>query len=225
MAVKTVADYFARTKDDDDVTWPFKLDKARRFDENRITTGVKLANLRISEAALQNPKQKSMGTTIVAILFRKDIVYIAHVGDSRVYVLRGAQLNQITNDHSWVEEQVRAGTMSPTAARQHPWRNVVTRALSGGEDPEVDVTQIRPIESERYLLCSDGLTDMVETEVVHGVVDGQRTTLEVAASQLIELANQNGGRDNISVILAHVPEAFLPGDTWAERYLARKRHS
>ena len=88
-----------------------------------------------------------------------------------------------------------------------------------------DISEYRVEPDDIYLLCSDGLTDMVETEVVHGVVDGQRTTLEVAASQLIELANQNGGRDNISVILARVPEAFLPGDKWAERYLARKRHS
>ena len=85
-----------------------------------------------------------MATTASAVLTGTDGACVAHVGDSRVYVLRDDGLQQITDDHSWVEEQVRAGTMSPTAARQHPWRNVVTRALSGGEDPEVDVTQIQP---------------------------------------------------------------------------------
>jgi protein phosphatase len=99
----------------------------------------------------------------------------------------------------------------------------VTRALGIEAIVPADISEYRVEPDDIYLLCSDGLTDMVDTEIVHGVVDEQRATLEVAAGQLIELANQNGGRDNISVILARVPAGFLPNNKWAERFLAKKR--
>jgi protein phosphatase len=126
------------------------------------------------------------------------------VGDSRVYVLREGRLEQLTHDHSWVEEQVRAGTMSPTAARQHPWRNVVTRALSGGEDPEVDVTDIRPARSERYLLCSDGLFSVVTDEQIAEILGDRSIPLEGVCGRLIEAANAAGGPDNITALVLQV---------------------
>jgi protein phosphatase len=126
------------------------------------------------------------------------------VGDSRVYVLSESNLNQITNDHSWVEEQVRAGTMSPTAARQHPWRNVVTRALSGGEDPEVDVTQIRPVQAERYLLCSDGLFSVVGDDLIAEIMADRNARLEQLCQRLIDAANTAGGPDNITTLVLEV---------------------
>jgi PPM family protein phosphatase len=121
--------------------------------------------------------------------------------DSRVYVLRPDGLTQLTKDHSWVEEQVRAGTLTPDAARQHPWRNVVTRALSGGEDPDIDVVEIDPVPGERYLLCSDGLFGVVHDEQIAKIMSDRRAALEEICGHLIDAANDAGGPDNITAML------------------------
>ena len=126
------------------------------------------------------------------------------MGDSRVYVLKNSSLEQLTHDHSWVEEQVRAGTMSPVAARQHPWRNVVTRALSGGEDPEVDVTEISPAGGERYLLCSDGLFSVVGDDQIATILADRGAPLDQVCSRLIAAANGAGGPDNITALVLEV---------------------
>jgi protein phosphatase len=166
-----------------------------------------------------------MGTTVVAAVFHGTRVSIAHIGDSRCYRLRGGRFEQLTRDHSLLQEQIDSGQITADQARFSLNKNLVTRALGIEAIVPADIAEYRVEPDDIYLLCSDGLTDMVDTDVVHGVVDEQRATLEVAATQLIELANQNGGRDNISVILARVPPAFLPSNQWAERYLARKRQS
>jgi serine/threonine protein phosphatase PrpC len=129
---------------------------------------------------------------------------VAHVGDSRVYRLRDGQLEQLTHDHSWVEEQVRAGTMSASAARQHPWRNVVTRALSGGEDPEVDVTEVGPVKGDRYLLCSDGLFAVVIDQQIVEILGDTRLSLQEISAALISAANAGGGPDNITALVLEV---------------------
>jgi protein phosphatase len=126
---------------------------------------------------------------------------VGHIGDSRVYVLRPDGLTQLTHDHSWVEEQVRAGTLTPAAARQHPWRNVVTRALSGGEDPDVDVVEIDPVAGERYLLCSDGLFGVVGDDQIAQILADRRASLDEICVRLIDAANDAGGPDNITAML------------------------
>jgi protein phosphatase len=183
------------------------------------------ANKGIYEAAQNRPECAGMGTTVVAVVFHGTRVSIAHIGDSRCYRLRGDRFEQLTRDHSLLQEQIDSGQISADQARFSLNKNLVTRALGIEAIVPADIAEYRVEPDDIYLLCSDGLTDMVDTEVVHGVVDEQRATLEVAATQLIELANQNGGRDNISVILARVPRAFLPNNQWAERYLARKRQA
>ena len=145
-----------------------------------------------------------MATTASALLAATDGVCVAHVGDSRVYVLRDSSLEQLTHDHSWVEEQVRAGTMSPVAAKQHPWRNVVTRALSGGEDPEIDVTEIHPAPGERYLLCSDGLFSVVGDERIAGILGERDAPLDELCGRLVAAANAAGGPDNITALVLEV---------------------
>jgi protein phosphatase len=137
--------------------------------------------------------------------------------------LRGGRFEQLTRDHSLLQEQIDSGQITADQARFSLNKNLVTRALGIEAIVPADISEYRVEPDDIYLLCSDGLTDMVDTEIVHGVVDEQRATLEVAAGQLIELANQNGGRDNISVILARVPAGFLPNNKWAERFLAKKR--
>jgi protein phosphatase len=181
------------------------------------------ANKGIYEAAQSRPECAGMGTTVVAAVFHGNRVSIAHIGDSRCYRLRGGRFEQLTRDHSLLQEQIDSGQITPDQARYSLNKNLVTRALGIEAIVPADVSEFRVEADDIYVLCSDGLTDMVDTDVVHGIVDEQRDALEAAAAQLVDLANQNGGRDNISVILAHVPAAFLPDTKWAQSYLAKKR--
>jgi len=143
------------------------------------------------------------------VLAGKSGACVAHVGDSRVYALRDGALRQITDDHSWVEEQVRAGTMTASAARQHPWRNVVTRALSGGSDPEIDTVELTPSIGERFLLCSDGLSGVVAHETIARIMaDGDG--LDAICERLIAAANDGGGPDNITVLVLEVAGGHVP---------------
>ena len=181
------------------------------------------ANKGSYEAAQSRPECAGMGTTVVAAVFHGNRVSIAHVGDSRCYRLRGGKFEQLTRDHSLLQEQIDSGQITPEQAKYSLNKNLVTRALGIEAIVPADISEYRVEADDVYLLCSDGLTDMVDADVVHGIVDGARGTLEVAATQLIELANQNGGRDNISVILTRVPPTFLPERKWAQNYLAKKR--
>jgi serine/threonine protein phosphatase PrpC len=130
---------------------------------------------------------------------------VAHVGDSRLYLWRDGQLDRLTRDHSWVEEQVIAGALSSTEARVHPWRNLVTRALSGGPDPDVDLLPLSLEPRDRVLLCSDGLTSVVGDDVICEVMsrphDGK---LDGLCQMLVDAANAAGGPDNITVVVVEV---------------------
>ena len=181
------------------------------------------ANKGIYEAAQSRPECAGMGTTVVAAVFHGNRVSIAHIGDSRCYRLRGERFEQLTRDHSLLQEQIDSGQITADQARFSLNKNLVTRALGIEAIVPAEISEYRVEADDIYLLCSDGLTDMVDPDVVHGILDEQRGALETAATQLVELANQNGGRDNISVILTHVPPAFLPERKWAENYLAKKR--
>ncbi|HZI82267.1 MAG TPA: Stp1/IreP family PP2C-type Ser/Thr phosphatase [Casimicrobiaceae bacterium] len=183
------------------------------------------ANKGIYEAAQNRPECAGMGTTIVAAVFHGNRVSIAHIGDSRCYRLRGERFEQLTRDHSLLQEQIDSGQITADQAKFSLNKNLVTRALGIEAIVPADVSEYRVEADDVYLLCSDGLTDMVDADVLHGIVDEQRDALEAAAAQLIDLANQNGGRDNISVILARVPAAFLPTGKWQQRYLGKKAPS
>ena len=185
-------------------TWPFPFEPALSLEANRLKAAFRLANRRIAAAIADSQDLRGMATTASAILVGKSHACVAHVGDSRVYVFRDGELGQITHDHSWVEEQVRAGTMTPSAARQHPWRNVVTRALSGGDDPEVDVTEVEPKAGERYLLCSDGLFSVVADNQIADVLGDGTLSLEQICDRLIDIANHAGGPDNITTLVIQV---------------------
>lgn len=182
-------------------TWPFPFDPGISLEANRLKAAFRLANRRIAGAINDSQDLRGMATTASAILCGVRSACVAHVGDSRVYVLRGDGLEQLTHDHSWVEEQVRAGTLSPSAARQHPWRNVVTRALSGGEDPEVDTTEIHPQHGDRYLLCSDGLFAVVSDQQIAEILADRTASLDEICRRLVEAANAAGGPDNITALV------------------------
>ncbi|HUO43914.1 MAG TPA: Stp1/IreP family PP2C-type Ser/Thr phosphatase [Burkholderiales bacterium] len=178
------------------------------------------ANAAIYQAAQSQPQYAGMGTTLVAALFYDNHVAIGHIGDSRLYRLRGDGFEQVTRDHSLLQEQIDSGMISKEQARYSQNKNLVTRAV--GIDPEVE-TEVHTYEVEPgdiYLLCSDGLSDMVEDEDIHNTLSMLRTNLPLAAQQLIQLANDNGGRDNISVILVRVLGDYAVPSGWFARLKA-----
>lgn len=166
------------------------------------------ANKIIYQTAQSQSNCEGMGTTIVACMFYDDKVSIAHVGDSRAYRLRGGDLEQITLDHSLLQELVDRGFYSAEEAQRSTNRNYVTRALGVEATVEVEVREYEVLPDDIYLLCSDGLPDMVEDEDIHLTISTFNDSLDVVGQQLVDLANDHGGRDNVSVMLAQVNEAF-----------------
>jgi serine/threonine protein phosphatase PrpC len=205
IAVEAVEAFIEETAGaDKNRTWPFPFDPTLSLEANRLKAAFRLANRKIAAAIADSQDLRGMATTASAILAGGRTACVAHVGDSRVYVLKNSTLSQLTHDHSWVEEQVRAGALSPSAARQHPWRNVVTRALSGGDDPEVDVTEIEPKAGERYLLCSDGLFTAVTDQQIAAILSDWSASLQDICQRLVEAANAAGGPDNITALVLQV---------------------
>jgi len=205
VAVEAIEAFIQETAGaDKNRTWPFPFDPTVSLEANRLRAAFRLANRKIASAIADSQDLRGMATTASAVLLGQRSASVAHVGDSRVYVLRAGTLEQITNDHSWVEEQVRAGTLSPTAARQHPWRNVVTRALSGGDDPEVDVTEVSPKPGERYLLCSDGLFGVVPDSRIAELLGQVDVPLDAICRSLVAAANEGGGPDNITALILQI---------------------
>jgi len=205
VAVEAIEAFIQETAGaDKNRTWPFPFDPTLSLEANRLKAAFRLANRRIASAIADSQDLRGMATTASAVLVGQRTACLGHVGDSRIYVLRAGALEQITDDHSWVEEQVRAGTLTPSAARQHPWRNVVTRALSGGEDPEVDVTDVTPVPGERYLLCSDGLFAVVPDERIAEILSQRGVPLDEICRSLVEAANEGGGPDNITTLVLEI---------------------
>src|SRR6476659_7632360 len=201
LAVDTLREFFSATSDDPERTWPYKMDRSKGYEENRLITGIKLANLRIFESAQRDPRQRGMGTTIVAIFAVVDGVYVAHVGDSRVYRIRDGSIEQLTEDHSLLNDYIKMKRLTPEEIANFPHKNVIVRALGMKDTVKVDTRFETPRANDIYILCSDGLTGPVEDPVMLEICT-KYTDLKVAASKLIEHANANGGPDNITAILA-----------------------
>src|ERR1700737_4630472 len=191
MAVEALREFFASTATDPERTWPYKMDRSKGYEENRLITGIKLANLRIYESGQRDPRQRGMGTTIVALFAVEDGVYIAHVGDSRVYRVRDAQLEQLTEDHSLLNDYIKMKRLTAEEIANFPHKNVIVRALGMKDTVKVDARYEQPHAGDVYLLCSDGLsgpvTDPEMLEITTGAPD-----LKSAATRLIEKANSNG---------------------------------
>ena len=179
-----------------------------------LRDNVKKANLSIFRAAQSQPQYAGMGTTIVTALFYDDRVAVAHVGDSRMYRLRGEEFESITRDHSLLQEQIDSGMISKEDARLSKNKNLVTRAVGVDADVEPEL-HVHDVEvGDVYLLCSDGLNDMVEDEDIGTTVQMLQNNLPLAATQLVQLANDNGGRDNVSVILVKIKGRFAAPRGW-----------
>jgi len=201
MAVDALREFFAATATDPEQTWPYKMDRSKGYEENRLVTGIKLANLRIYESAQRDPKQRGMGTTIVALFAVEDGVYLAHVGDSRAYRVREGQLEQLTEDHSLLNDYIKMKRLSPDEIATFPHKNVIVRALGMKDTVKVDTRLEQPRAGDVYVLCSDGLSGTVHDPEMLSILLGA-SDLRTAASRLIARGNENGGPDNITVVLA-----------------------
>lgn len=183
---------------------PFGQDPSLSPSANFLRNAIKMANLQIHEMAREKDVLSGMGTTVVCLLVKNSTATIANVGDSRCYLLRDHQLHQLTEDHSFVHEQVKKNLISHEETRTHPLRNIITRALGPSRDVEVDFffEEIKP--GDLFLLCTDGLTSMVEDKVILEVLTEPSASLEVKNRNLIAEANLNGGDDNITIILVEI---------------------
>ncbi len=208
IAVEEMAEFFRMTGRDEEATWPYRMDPSRGYDENRLLTGVKLANLRIFERAATDERLRGMGTTLVAGYFPKGgrTLLVGHVGDSRAYLFRGGALRQITEDHSLLNDYRKSRALTPEEIEAFPHKNVIVRALGMKDAVEVDLVREEVEDGDLLLLCSDGLSGMVPDERMAEIVRGHPGDLRLAAQVLVDAANSAGGQDNITCVMvqAHV---------------------
>src|ERR1700712_3728710 len=172
MAIDTMRDFFRATSQDPEATWPYKMDKTRGYQENRLITGIKLSNLRIFESAQRNAGQRGMGTTMVSLIAVEDGILVGHVGDSRVYRLREGKLTQLTEDHSLLNDYIKIKHLTPEEIASFPHKNVIVRALGMKDSVQVDVHIDNPRLGDVYVLCSDGLSGMVKDQEIREIMAG-----------------------------------------------------
>lgn len=210
MAVDVIRDHLERSGRGED-GMVGGIDRRYSVAANRLASAIRLANQVIHESGKSNPGWRSMGTTVVAALINGSRLAVAHVGDSRCYLVRGGALTQLTDDHSLVAEQERQGLISKEEAAHSQIKNIITRALGEGPEVEVDLNDFDLIDGDRILLCSDGLSNMVSEQELLAIVGKENDPVQ-ACEILIGLANSHGGRDNITAILAHyTADDFLTG--------------
>ncbi len=175
------------------------------------------ANTSVYQASQSQPQYAGMGTTLVVALFYDNKMMVAHIGDSRLYRMRGDEFGQVTKDHSLLQEQIDAGVLTKAQAKHASNKNLVTRAL--GIDPvvEAEIHEYDTQPGDIYLLCSDGLSDMVSDEDIGMALKALGANLNLAAQQLVQMANDNGGRDNVSVILIKILREYSAGHGLASK--------
>jgi len=201
MAVDSLGEFLNETSDDPERTWPYKMDRSKGYEENRLITGVKLANLRIYQTSQRDGKKRGMGTTFVGLYAADDGVYIAHVGDSRCYRFRKGKLEAMTEDHSLLNDYIKMKRLTPEEIENFPHKNVIVRALGMKDTVKVDTRFEVPEIGDVFLLCSDGLAGPVSDAQIHEILANSNGDIKETASKLIERANENGGPDNITAVL------------------------
>jgi protein phosphatase len=166
-----------------------------------IVDGVRAANTRIHDVGVADPDLHGMGTTTSSILFRDDKAYVAHVGDSRVYLVRGGKIAQLTDDHSLVWQQMKAGIITEEQARKSPFRNIISRSVGVAADVEIDALEVGVQSGDTFVLCSDGLSGVVgDVEIKEAT---ENNFLHRVPDVLVDLANERGGPDNVTVVVAY----------------------
>ncbi len=203
MAVEVTKDSMRRFLKDGQKAILGKINPQFSEPANQLASSVRLANQSIFETAKSKPQHQGMGTTIDSVVFHKNKIAIAHVGDSRVYLVRNNALQQLTNDHSLVADQVRQGLLKKEEAEKSNLKNILTRALGVDENNEVDIYEIDCYNGDVLIACTDGLNKMVADEQILQVVP-QMKTPKMIAEHLVDLANAAGGVDNTTVVVAHM---------------------
>lgn len=195
ISVDTIHRYFADSRD------------SNLLSSERLLSAIRESNLEIAGKGASDKEYLGMGTTIVVMLIDRMTAHVAHVGDSRAYIIRDAGIRQITSDHSLVNQYVGNGLITKEQAKGHPLKNVLTRALgmSGNIDVDINSLQIEP--DDIFILCSDGLTNMIEDEDILNTIISCGDDIPLACRSLVDLANNNGGEDNISVVIVKCTEA------------------
>lgn len=189
---------------DEHKTWPFGIDPSLSTGGNRLRSSILMANRKMAERLDQDESLTGMAATMSAVLVGPTHAVVANVGDCRTYLLREDLLEQITIDHSWVAEQVRAGTLDPEEARSHPMRNLVTRAVSGDQPLDIDIVEFQIQRGDLFLLCSDGLCGMLTDNEIQDAIITFLPDLQTVCKQLVTAANVHGGKDNVTVVVASI---------------------
>jgi PPM family protein phosphatase len=209
LATQTITEFFD-TVASEDVTWPFSFDPSLSEEENRLVTGVRLANRQIVDLGNSSSDHQGMGTTVVASLFspRRGRLYVAHVGDSRAYRVRGGKIEQITKDHSLVNDYLAAMPDMSEEQRNELPKNVITRALGMQELVAVDVGSFDAQVGDLYLICSDGLSGMIDDEELLQITTASNDLVKTCQT-LVNTANEHGGEDNVTAVLIRIEDISL----------------
>jgi serine/threonine protein phosphatase PrpC len=222
MAVDVINKYCESEREDSGATVLDEVPANISSQTRRLKNAVAQANFQIFQSAQKNAEQRGMGATITTVWLKDTLLSIAHVGDSRAYLLRNGNLQQLTNDHSLVAEQVRRGLITPQQAEESDMQSVLLRALGAHPDVEIDTDEVEIIPRDVLLLCSDGLTRMVTEPEIAGALQAE-TVPSAAAERLISLANENGGIDNVTVIVVRFEDDANKGwFSWMRRGSAKK---
>lgn len=210
LATEAIVDFFRATAAED-FTWPFHFDSRMSEEENRLLTGIKIANRQIVERSTRSRECHGMGTTVVGALFsgKKGKMYIGHVGDSRAYRVRGGEIQQMTRDHSLVNDYLLAMPELTEEQKSELPKNVITRALGMQEHVSVDLQGDDVSVGDCYILCSDGLSGMIDDSEMLEIVSGA-PSIEEACRKLIAVANEHGGEDNITAVLVKIEAEPAP---------------
>jgi serine/threonine protein phosphatase PrpC len=221
LAVDTVVKHCTEANQDSDLTMLGGPSDNFGGNTKRLQSAVRQANLNIFESAQNNPAQRGMGATVTAVWANQEKLSVAHVGDSRAYLLRTGTLQQLTSDHSLVAEQVRRGIITPQQAEESEMQSVLLRALGAHPDVEVDVDEVGVYPGDILLICSDGLTRMVTEPEIAGTLQAENRPAN-AAQRLVDLANENGGLDNVTVIVVRFQEQAKSWFSWLRRGAAKQ---
>ena len=200
-----------------------KLCKPQRYHNVLLEQAVLKANQAIHNKAKQDNDYQGMGTTVVAVWFHNDFISVAHVGDSRLYRLRGSEFCQLTKDHSLLQELIDCGFYTPEQARKSPNKHVLTHALGLEQQVNIETQEYKILKQDIYMLCSDGLSDMLEETDIYNILTNKNNSLEQAAHSLINAANEKGGKDNISLILVRplsVSPTVSPKNSWLQGFIS-----
>jgi protein phosphatase len=225
MAVQIIHDNYQRAIKGKNKTFVGPYDDTLSPTSNRLLSSTRIANMAIFEAAQKNDEYHKMGTTLVVLLLQEQMAILAHVGDSRIYRIRDGSIEQLTQDHSLVNQQLKLGLINEDEARSSKAKNIITRAIGLKRSVSIDVGEQMIQEDDRFVLCSDGLTDLVKDDEILDVVLNNTGEFSEACDQLIGQAKQRGGHDNITIILVQVKNVRPTGGKLSRWFLPSRKKS